>query len=75
VARGKNVLGIRPLNGRTLSMSTYVSVKSVCGNASASIDMYDLELNQHGVICCDNCESIVLCREAWNFMYKLEVNK
>ena len=52
-------------------MSTYVSVKSVCGNASASIDMYDLELNQHGVICCDNCESIVSCREAWNFMYSV----
>jgi len=51
-------------------MSTYFDVKSVCGNASASIDMYDLELNPHGVICCDNCESIVLCREAWDYLYK-----
>lgn len=51
-------------------MSTYVTVKSVCGNASASIDMYDLELNRDGVICCDNCQSIVLCRKAWDFLYK-----
>lgn len=51
-------------------MSTYVTVKSVCGNASTSIDMYDLELNRDGVICCSNCESIVLCRKAWDFLYK-----
>jgi hypothetical protein len=51
-------------------MSHYVSVKSVCGNASTSIDMYDLELNREGVICCDNCKSIVLCRKAWDFLYK-----
>jgi hypothetical protein len=71
VARGENVLGIRPLNGRTLHMSTFVSVNSVCGAVTTTIDMYDLELNQHGVICCDNCESIVSCREAWNFMYSV----
>jgi hypothetical protein len=51
-------------------MSHYVSVKSVCGNATTSIDMYDLELNREGVICCDNCKSIVLCRKAWDFLYK-----
>ena len=51
-------------------MSHYVSVKSVCGNATTSIDMYDLELNRDGVICCDNCESILLCRKAWDFLYK-----
>jgi hypothetical protein len=51
-------------------MSTFVSVNSVCGAVSTTIDMYDLELNPHGVICCDNCQSIVLCREAWNFLYK-----
>jgi len=55
-------------------MSHYVNVKSVCGNASASIDMYDLELNRDGVICCDNCKSILMCREAWNYLYALEVN-
>lgn len=51
-------------------MSTYVKVKSVCGNATTSIDMYDLELNREGVVCCDNCESILLCRKAWDFLYK-----
>jgi len=51
-------------------MSTYVTVKSVCGNGSTSIDMYDLELNRDGVICCDNCESIVLCHKAWDFLNK-----
>ena len=51
-------------------MSHYVSVKSVCGNASTSIDMYDLELNREGVICCDNCQSILMCRKAWDHLYK-----
>ena len=51
-------------------MSTYVNVKSVCGNASTSIDMYDLELNTNGVICCDNCQSILMCRSAWDYLYK-----
>jgi hypothetical protein len=51
-------------------MSTFLNVKSVCGNASASVDVYDLELNPHGVICCDNCKSILICRNAWNFLYK-----
>ena len=51
-------------------MSTYVNVKSVCGNATTSIDIYDLELNPHGVICCDNCKSILMCRKAWDFLYK-----
>ena len=51
-------------------MSHYVNVKSVCGNASASIDMYDLELNRDGVICCDNCKSILMCRSAWDYLYK-----
>jgi hypothetical protein len=51
-------------------MSHYVNVKSVCGNASASVDVYDLELNRDGVICCDNCKSILMCRKAWDFLYK-----
>jgi len=51
-------------------MSTYVSLASVCGATSASVDVYDLDLNPHGVICCDNCKSIVLCRKAWDFLYK-----
>ena len=51
-------------------MSTYVTVASVCGKSSTSVDVYDLELNTNGVICCDNCKSIVLCRKAWDFLYK-----
>ena len=51
-------------------MSTYVTVASVCGKSSTSIDMYDLELNSDGVICCDNCKSIMMCRDAWNYLYK-----
>lgn len=51
-------------------MSHYVNVKSVCGNSSTAIDMYDWELNRDGVICCDNCKSIMICRNAWNELYK-----
>ena len=50
-------------------MSHYVNVKSVCGNATTSIDMYDLELNNN-VVCCDNCKSILMCRSAWDYLYK-----
>ena len=51
-------------------MSTYVPIKSVCGAVTTTIDMYDYEFNAHGVICCDNCESILLCRKAWDYLYK-----
>ena len=51
-------------------MSNYVTVASVCGKSSTSIDMYDLELNHEGVICCDNCKSILMCRKAWDHLYK-----
>ena len=51
-------------------MSMYVSIKSVCGAVSTSIDVYDLELNRDGVICCDNCKSIMVCRKAWSYLYK-----
>lgn len=51
-------------------MSNYVNLASVCGKSSASVDVYDVDLNPHGVICCDNCESILMCRKAWDFLYK-----
>ena len=51
-------------------MSTYVPIKSVCGAVSTTIYIYDYDLNPHGVICCDNCESILMCRKAWDFLYK-----
>jgi hypothetical protein len=51
-------------------MSIYISLKSVCGEKSAQVDIYDVELNPDGVICCDNCQSILMCRKAWDFLYK-----
>ena len=51
-------------------MSTFLTIPSVCGASSASVDVYDLDLNPHGVICCDNCQSILICRKAWDFLYK-----
>ena len=50
-------------------MSTYFTVPSICGAKSTSVDMYDLELNNE-IICCDNCESILMCRKAWDHLYK-----
>ena len=51
-------------------MSTFINLDSVCGKSSASVDVYDLDLNPHNVICCDNCRSILICRKAWDFLYK-----
>jgi hypothetical protein len=51
-------------------MSTFVNLESVCGKSSTSVDVYDLDANPNGVICCDNCQSILICRNAWNFLYK-----
>ena len=45
-------------------MST-ISIASVCGSVSTMIDREDWELNPHGVICCENCNSIVSARESW----------
>ena len=50
-------------------MSHYVNVRSLCGDSTTSIDIYDLELNNN-IICCDNCESILMCRKAWGFLYQ-----
>ncbi len=50
-------------------MSTYFTIPSVCGASSTSVDMYDLELNSD-IVCCDNCESILMCRKAWDYLYK-----
>jgi hypothetical protein len=51
-------------------MSYFVNLDSVCGKQSAPVDVYDLDANPHGVICCDNCKSILICRNAWNYLYK-----
>jgi hypothetical protein len=53
-------------------MSTFLPLASVCGATSTMVDVYDIELNRDGIICCDNCKSILICRNAWNFLYKGE---
>ena len=51
-------------------MNTLYSLRSVCGNTTSYVDAYDVNFNPNGVICCDNCQSILLCRKAWDFLYK-----
>ena len=51
-------------------MSMFLNVASICGNSSVAVDVYDLDLNHNGIVCCDNCESILICRKAWDFLYK-----
>jgi hypothetical protein len=46
-------------------MSEFILIKSVCGEKGSFVDVYDLDLNPHGVVCCDNCRSIVATRENW----------
>jgi len=47
-------------------MSTFTTIKSACGRITASIDIFDLDLNPHGVICCNECSIIIASREAWD---------
>ena len=49
-------------------MSTFVSIKSICGRITSKIDIFDLDLNPHGVVCCNECESILGFRQAWDGM-------
>ena len=46
-------------------MSTFTKIESACGRITTDIDIFDLELNPHGVICCGECETIIQSREAW----------
>jgi hypothetical protein len=46
-------------------MSEFILIKSVCGEKGSFVDVDDLDLNPHGVVCCDNCRSIVATRENW----------
>lgn len=51
-------------------MSTFAVIPSVCGATRGRIDIQDFPLNRDGIVCCDNCRSILLCRKAWDFLYK-----
>ena len=46
-------------------MSTFTWIKSACGRNTTSIDIFDLEMNPHGYICCGECRTIIEAREAW----------
>jgi hypothetical protein len=48
-------------------MSTYVPIASACGRVMSSIDIFDLDLNPHGIRCCPECETIIASREAWGY--------
>jgi len=50
-------------------MTSLYALRSVCGNSVSYVDSYDMNLNPHGSICCDNCNSIMICRKAWDFLY------
>ena len=51
-------------------MNTLYSLRSICGKTVSSVDAYTLNANPQGSICCDNCNSILICRKAWDFLYK-----
>ena len=51
-------------------MATLYPLLSVCGKTTSYVDAFDVNYNPHGFICCDNCESILICRKAWDFLYK-----
>ena len=43
-------------------MSLFLTVPTACGATTTDIDVFDLELNPHGGVCCDACESIIQAR-------------
>jgi hypothetical protein len=49
-------------------MSNFISVKSVCGDTYASIDIYDLEFTSE-IWCCANCRAISAQRKDWESVY------
>ena len=50
-------------------MSTLYAIRSICGKSVSHLDSYDLTHN-NGVVCCGECESILICRKAWGFLYQ-----
>jgi hypothetical protein len=51
-------------------MATLYPLRSVCGNSVAHVDAYDMNLNPHGSICCGNCETILISRKSWDYLYQ-----
>lgn len=52
-----------------MSISLEFFVESTCGKSGTMVQVEDIELNADGIICCDNCKSIIACREAWYAIY------
>ena len=46
-------------------MSMFMNLSSICGATSSAVDVFDLDLNPHGVVCCSNCRFIIEARESW----------
>jgi len=57
-------------NERWSEMTAIYPLASVCGSNTFYVDPYEVNLNPNGAICCDNCRSILICREAWDHLYK-----
>ena len=54
-------------------MSTFIKMYAVCGSGvSTAVDIFDAELNPHGIRCCDACESIIAARESWADFYNYD---
>jgi hypothetical protein len=51
-------------------MNATYALKSVCGQKTFYVDPYEVNFNPEGATCCNNCKSILICRNAWNFLYK-----
>ena len=53
-----------------MSISLAFWVDSICGENGTMIEVEDLELNPEGIICCDNCKSILQARQSWYKLYE-----
>jgi len=51
-------------------MNAIYTLKSICGKKTFYVDAYSVNLNPNGATCCNNCKSILICRQAWDFLYK-----
>lgn len=40
-------------------MSDFISLSSVCGEKEADVDVFDVEENPYGVVCCERCREML----------------
>ena len=48
-------------------MATYMFLESACGREQIQVKYIDFDSYPHGTICCQECQSIVISREAWGW--------